>query len=166
LIRFCTYFCQSVNKTKSINTSRIKSISKLDVSNFYLWAEAHNAEKTFNKCMDGVNCFFEFLSDIEEIEMRNLFRNYVAKEVVKSNIETVNRDEFLNILWVIYTIDSLVILVRKGQRKNIYKPYRWDGFRLFLLTGDGSEEIVNLRRSDIFIAPTSVKFFRIKNIKV
>jgi integrase len=166
LIRFCTYFCQNVGKTKSIKTTRIKSINRADVSNFYLWAEAHYGEKTFNKCMAGVKCFFEFLIDIEEIEMRNPFRNYVAKEVVKSNIETVNRDEFLQILAAIDTIDPLVTLGGKGQRKSMYKPYLKDGFRLFLFTGGRREEVVNLRWSDIFIAPTGTKFFRIRNIKV
>ncbi len=166
LIRFCTYFCQNVGKTKSIKTNRIKSINRADVSNFYLWAEAHYGEKTFNKCMAGVKCFFEFLIDIEEIEMRNPFRNYVAKEVVKSNIETVNRDEFLQILAAIDTINPLVTLGGKGQRKSMYKPYLKDGFRLFLLTGGRREEVVNLRWSDIFITPTGTKFFRIRNIKV
>lgn len=166
LIRFCTYFCQNVDKTKSIKTTRIKSINRTDVSNFYLWAEAHYGEKTFNKCMAGVKCFFEFLIDIEEIEMRNPFRNYVAKEVVKSNIETVNRDEFLQILAAIDTINPLVTLGGKGQRKSMYKPYLKDGFRLFLFTGGRREEVVNLRWSDIFIAPTGTKFFRIRNIKV
>ncbi len=166
LIRFCTYFCQNVGKTKSIKTNRIKSINRTDVSNFYLWAEAHYGEKTFNKCMAGVKCFFEFLIDIEEIEMRNPFRNYVVKEVVKSNIETVNRDEFLQILAAIDTINPLVTLGGKGQRKSMYKPYLKDGFRLFLLTGGRREEVVNLRWSDIFITPTGTKFFRIRNIKV
>jgi integrase len=166
LIRFCTYFCQNVDKTKSIKTSRIKSINRADVSNFYLWAEAHYGEKTFNKCMAGVKCFFEFLIDIEEIEMRNPFRNYVAKEVVKSNIETVNRDEFLQILTAVDTINPLITLGGKGQRKSMYRPYLKDGFRLFLLTGGRREEVVNLRWSDIYISPSGVKFFRIRNIKV
>jgi integrase len=166
LIRFCTYFCQNVNKTKSIKTSRIKNISKVDVSNFYLWAEVHYAEKTFNKCMAGVKCFFEFLIDIEEIEMRNPFRNYVAKEVIKSSIDTVNRDEFLQILAAIDTINPIVMLGGKGQRKSMYRPYLKDGFRLFLMTGGRREEVVNLRWSDIYISPSGVKFFRIRNLKV
>lgn len=166
LIRFCTYFCQNVNKTKNIKTTRIKSIDRADVSNFYLWAETHYGEKTFNKCMAGVKCFFEFLIDIEEIEMRNPFRNYVAKEVIKSSIDTVNRDEFLQILAAIDTINPLVTLGGKGQRKSMYRHYLKDGFRLFLLTGGRREEVVNLRWSDIYISPSGVKFFRIRNIKV
>jgi integrase len=166
LIRFCTYFCQNVSKTKNIKTGRIKSISRVDVSNFYLWAERHYADKTFNKCMAGVKCFFEFLIDIEEIDMRNPFRKYITKEVIKSNIETVNRDEFLDILAAIDKFDPVVTLGGKGERKNMYKPYLRDGFRLFLLTGGRREEVVNLRWSDIFISPSGVKFFRIRNIKV
>lgn len=145
LIRFCTYFCQNVSKTKNIKTGRIKSISRVDVSNFYLWAERHYADKTFNKCMAGVKCFFEFLIDIEEIDMRNPFRKYITKEVIKSNIETVNRDEFLDILAAIDKFDPVVTLGGKGEPKNMYKPYLRDGFRLFLLTGGRREEVVNLR---------------------
>lgn len=166
LIRFCTYFCKNVNKTKNIKTTRIKSIDRADVSNFYSWAEARYADKTFNKCMAALKCFFEFLIDVEDIEMKNPFRKYVIKEVVKSSIETVSRDEFLQILTAVDTVDPLIKLGGKGQRKSMFRPYLKDGFRLFLLTGGRREEVVNLRWSDVFISPSGVKFFRIKNIKV
>ncbi|MBQ0907761.1 tyrosine-type recombinase/integrase [Flavobacterium sp. F-328] len=166
LIRYCRFFCKNINLTEDISKFRVKDVSKKHVSNFYSWAEARYAEKTFNKCMAALKCFFEFLIDIEDIEIKNPFRKYVIKEVVKSSVETVSRDEFLQILAAIDTIDPLVKLGGKGQRKSMYRHYLKDGFRLFLLTGSRREEVVNLRWSDIYISPSGVKFFRIKNIKV
>ncbi|WP_426092584.1 tyrosine-type recombinase/integrase [Flavobacterium sp. DSR3-2] len=166
LIRYCRYFFENLKKTKDIRTSRIKDIKREDVSNFYLWADKKFEDKTLNKCMSSVKCFFAFLIDIEEIDMRNPFRNYITKQVLKPNIETVNKDEFLKILEAIDIYDPLITLGGKGERKNMFKPYLKDGFRLFLLTGGRREEVVDLRWSNIFIAPTGVKFFRVRNMKV
>lgn len=166
LIRYCRYFFENLKKTKDIRTSRVKDIKREDVSNFYLWAAKKFKDKTFNKCMFSVKCFFTFLIDVEEIDMRNPFRNYIAKQVLKSNIETVNKVEFLKILGAIDIYDPIITLGGKEERKNMFKPYLKDGFRLFLLTGGRREEVVDLRWSDIFIAPTGVKFFRIRNMKV
>lgn len=166
LIRYCRFFCKNMNLTEDISKFRVKDVSKKHVSNFYSWAEARYAEKTFNKCMASLKCFFDFLIDVEDIEMKNPFRKYVIKEVVKSSIETVSRDEFLQILTAVDTVDPLIKLGGKGQRKSMFRPYLKDGFRLFLLTGGRREEVVNMRWSDIYISTSGVKFFRLKNIKV
>jgi integrase len=166
LIRYCRYFSENLKKTKDIRKFRIKAVKREDVSNFYLWADKKFKEKTLSKCMSSIKGFFEFLIDVEEIDMRNPLRNYVTKQVLKSNIETVNKDEFLDILDAVETFDPLITLGGKGERKNMYKPYLKDGFRLFLLTGGRREEVVDLRWSDIFISPSGVKFFRVRNIKV
>jgi integrase len=166
LIRYCTLFCQNVKEVKDIKTARIKDINKDDVSRFYLWAENHYAEKAFNKCMNGLKGFFQFLIDVEEINMRNPFRIYVPKQVFRSDIEIVNKDEFLDILEAIDKFDPVVTLGGKGERKSMHKPYLKDGFRLFLLTGGRREEVVDLRWSNIFISASGVKFFRIQNKKV
>lgn len=166
LVRYCTYFSKSLRKTKDITNSRIKNITKQDVSNFYLWAAEHYEAKTFNKCMAGVKRFFEFLIDIEEIDMRNPFRKYTPKEVLNSEINTVTKKEFTSILEAIETCDSRLVYSGKGDSKNMYKPYLKDGFRLFLLIGCRRDEIVSLRWSEIFISANGTKFFRIENLKI
>lgn len=166
IIRYCTYFNDSLKKNKDITRDRIKDVNGVDISNFYRLAEKRYAGKTFNKCMSNIKSFFDFLIEEEDIEMKNPLRKYVAKPVLKNKIEIVNRDEFFAILDAVDTFNPFVVLGGKGERKNMYKSYIKDGFRLFLLTGGRREEVVDLRWNDIFIAPSGVKFFRIRNIKV
>ena len=186
LIRYCYYFCENVKKNKDIETSRIQDINIKDVSNFYSWAETHYQEKSFNKCMAGVKGFFEFLIKIEKVVMENPFEIYVAKVVVGQDIDTITKEEFELILGalnrealnrealnrealnkeVVNNCDSMQQLGGKGQRKDMYRPYLKDGFRLFLLVGGRREEIVDLRWSDIFTTSIGTKFFRIENLKV
>jgi integrase len=166
LIRFCKYFAKTLKKNKNIELTRIKDVSRQDVSNFYSWADNHYSPKTFNKCLNGVKGFFDFLIDIEEIEMKNPFRKYSRKQISKTNIDSVTREEFTKILEAVDTYSPFVVLGGRGERKNMFKPYLKDGFRLFLLTGGRREEIVDLRWSDIYEAVSGVKFFRIQNLKV
>jgi integrase len=166
LIRYCRFFCKNVNKTKDIRTFRVKDVSRKEVSSFYIWTEGHYNEKTFNKCMAGVKGFFEFLIDVEEIDMRNPFRKYVLKEAVGSAIDTITKHEFDLVLQAIDNADPIIKLGGNGEKKDMYRPYLKQAYKLFLLTGCRREELVVMRWNDIFGFDESVKFMYIENIKV
>lgn len=166
-IRFCTYFCESFKEHKNIEITRIVDVTKADIARFYTWASNHfKSEVTFNKCMGALKSFFKFLISVEEINMRNPFDSYVSKKKIKRNIETLTKEEFERIIKGIETCNPYQNLGGKGERKNMYKNYLKDGFKLFLLTGCRREEVVELRWSDILIKTDGVKFFKIGNRKV
>ncbi|WP_432220942.1 tyrosine-type recombinase/integrase [Flavobacterium sp. TMP13] len=166
LIRYCTVFLKSLKEYKNIEIARINSITNSDISKFYVMAEKIYAPRTFNKCMNGVKFFFSFLIDIEDIEMKNPMRNYIAKVVLKSEVESITKEEFESILLAIDNYDPVKTLGGKGEKKNLFKPYLKAGFKLFLLTGGRREEVVDLRWDDIFITVNGVKFFKVGNLKV
>jgi integrase len=166
LIRYCTFFCRNLNKTKDITKSRIKDINREDVSSFYSWAEKHYGEKTFNKCMAAVKGFFEFLINVEEIEMKNPLRVYERKVVVNPVVDVVTKEEFDLILEAVDNLCPMLQLGGKGERKNMYRPYLKDAYRLFLYTGCRREELVRLRWSDIFETDEKVKLLIVENLKV
>lgn len=165
-IRYCTYFLDNVKNYKDVVKNRIVEVNQLDVSRFYTWAESHYSERTFNKCMGGLKTFFDFLIKVEEIEMKNPFEVYVSKSVGHKKITTLTKDEFERIINSIGNADPYVVLGGKGERKNMYRPYLVEGFKLFLLTGGRREEVVDLRWSDIITSIDGVKFFSISNKKV
>lgn len=166
-IRFCTYFCNSFKGAKNIEITRIIDVTKNDVARFYLWANGHfGSEVSFNKCMGALKAFFKFLIDIEEINMKNPFESYTSKKKIKKNIETLTKDEFENVVSAIDTANPIVKLGGKGEKKNLYRFYLKDGFKLFLLTGGRREEVVDLKWSDILITIEGTKFFKIDNKKV
>lgn len=166
LWRYCKYFSQNVHKKKNITKLRVKDVSRDEVSNFYIWAKKKFKEKTLKKCMSTLKGFFEFLIDIEEIEMRNPFRTFVVKESASPVIETITKQEFESVLRAIGTVNSMVKSGSKGEKKDMYRPYLKHAYKLFLLTGCRREELVVLKWSDIYSFDEDVKFLYIDNIKV
>jgi integrase len=165
-VRFCWKFVENLALTKQIKRTRPSDIKTEDVSNFYKWADEQYSAKTFNKCFIAIRGFFEFLIEIENIEMKNPFRKFVAKVVTPAVIDIITEEEFNKILEAVDTFDPYVTLGGKGEKKNLYKPYLKAGFKLFLMTGGRREEVVELKWSDIYSTPQGVKLFIIANRKV
>ena len=165
-VRFCWKLVENVALTKNIKRTRPTDIKIEDVSNFYKWAEQNYSPTTFNKCFNAIRTFFEFLIDIENIDMKNPFRNFVPKVVTPSNIDIITEEEFNRILTAVDIIDPIVKLGGEGKIENRYKPFLKDGFKLFLLTGGRREEVVDLKWSDIYSTPQGIKLFIIDNLKV
>lgn len=171
LLRYCRYFSQNVHKSKDITRLRVRDVSRDEVSKFYSWAENKYSEKTLKKCMSTLKGFFEFLIDIEEIEMRNPFRTYVIKGDVVAVVETINKEEFQAILTAVDDAKdddakSMAKSGTKGKKRNMYRPYLKNAYELFLLTGCRREELVVMKWSDICSFDENVKFLYIDNIKV
>ncbi|MFV8336546.1 tyrosine-type recombinase/integrase [Flavobacterium sp. RSP29] len=165
-MRYCKFFLDTINEVKKVSETIILNVTQDDVARFYTWAEKHYKEKTFNKCLNEVKSFFKFIIDVEKIEMKNPFEVYVSKKVAKSNIYTLDKSEFDDILEAVDSANPIVKLGGKGEKKNMYRSYLVDGFKLSLLTGGRREEVVDLRWSNIFSSVKDVKFFKIRNIKV
>ena len=165
-VRYCKKFVENLSLTKNLKRTRPTDVITDDVSNFYLWAEENYSYKTFNKCFIAVRAFFEFLIEIENIEMKNPFRKFVPKSVTPSSIDIITEDEFNQVLAAVDTFNPFITLGGKGEKKNLYKPYLKNGFKLFLLTGGRREEVVDLKWSDIYSTPQGVKLFIIDNLKV
>ena len=165
-VRFCWKLVENVALTKNIKRTRPTDIKIEDVSNLYKCAEQNYSPTTFNKCFNAIRTFFEFLIDIENIEMKNPFRKFVPKVVTPSNIDIITEDEFNQILGAVDTYNPYITLRGKGEKKNMFKPFLKDGFKLFLLTGGRREEVVDLKWSDIYSTPQGIMLFIFDNLKV
>ena len=165
-VRFCWKLVENVALLKNIKRTRPTDIKIEDVSNFYIWADENYSSNTFNKCFIAVRAFFEFLIEVENIEMKNPFRKFTPKVVIPPNIDIITEDEFNRILAAVDTFNPIVKLGGMGKIENRYKPFLKDGFKLFLLTGGRREEVVDLKWSDIYSSPQGVKLFIIDNLKV
>lgn len=166
--KFCSFFCDSMRENGyDVKNILVTTISDPQVSDFYRWADNHYPSgKTFNKCMSALSTFFKFLIKVEKIKMDNPFIEYTSKEVEKTNIQSITKDEFDSILNIIGVADPYQIFEgTRVERKDMYRPFLKSAFKLFLLTGGRREEVVELRWSDILYAE-SFKFFHIKNLKV
>ena len=165
-VRFCWLMVENMALIKNIKRTRPTDVDISDVSNFYKWIEEKYAPKTINKILVAVKSFFEFLIEVENINMKNPFRKYVRKVDTPATIDTITEVEFNKILDAVDNHNPLVKLGGRGEVKNMYRSYLKDGFNLFLLTGGRREEVVDLKWSDIYSTPQGVKLFIIDNLKV
>jgi integrase len=166
VISYCRLFVLDLKSRHNIEVMRIVDVSKKDVSVFYASLKTKYAPKTFNKCMNYIKGFFDFLIKEEDVKMKNPFENFVSLSVPKSTIETITKKEFNAILDAVDSYTPLIKSGNNGERKNMYFPWLKNGYKLFLLTGGRREEIVNLKWSDIFVSQSGVKFFMFSNLKV
>lgn len=164
-LRFIKLFCNVLKSHHNFEVMRVRDVSVKDVSRFYESMESHYSPRTFNKCMISLKSFFNFLIEIEKVDIKNPFSVYNSKSVLSTINETITKDEFERILGSIDNSDSLLKLGGKGEVKNMYRDYLKLGFKLFLLTGGRREEVVDLRWSDIYYSGDTY-FFMIKNKKV
>lgn len=164
--RFCKFFADIVKKGKDITRTFASDISQKDVAAFYIWAEEHYNAKTCNKAMATLKTFFDFLIDIEKVEMENPFEVYVTKKVEKKNPHALTIEEFNKILDAVDNADPIQHLNGRGEKKNMYRPYLKDAFKLFLMTGGRREEVVSLKWNQILMTMSGTKFFQFNNLKV
>lgn len=165
-VRFCWLMVENMALIKNIKRTRPTDVDISDVSNFYKWIEEKYAPKTINKILVAVKSFFEFLIEVENINMKNPFRKYVKKVATPPTIDTITENEFNKILDAVDNHNPLVKLGGRGEIKNMYRSYLKDGFNLFLLTGGRREEVVDLKWSDIYTLDSGVKTFIVENLKV
>lgn len=166
VIRYCKLFAFVLKRTKNIETLMVIDITKQDVSNFYQFLNTEYSPKTFNKCFNTLKGFFDFLIDVEDVDMKNPFSNFTPKVIPKSNIEILTRGEFESILVSVDKFDSKIKLGGRGEVKNMYYCWLKNAFKLFLLTGARREEVVELKWKDIFVSDNGVKFLMFENLKV
>jgi len=165
-VRYCWKFVENLALKRNVKRTRPTDVKTEDISNFYKWAEEEYGNKTFNKCFIAVRAFFEFLIEIENIDMKNPFRKFVPKVAPPPTIDTITENEFEKILAAVDTANPIQSLGGKGETKNRYRHYLKDGFYLFLLTGGRREEVVDLKWSDIYTLDSGVKTFIVTNLKV
>lgn len=164
-IRYCRYFLRIVGERVDVKSFDVVDTLDIDVANFYRWADDKYAGKTFNKMLNELKAFYNFLIKVEKIKMENPFETYHTKHVELSEIKSLSKSEFVKIIESIETgpkfkYDS------KGGRKNMYWPQLEEAFKLFLFTGGRREEVLSLRWSQLQDYEDGLRFFVVDNLKV
>jgi integrase len=140
----------SENKLINPNYRLISQISKNEMTLFYQWQKNNNIDPLyFNKHISSVRLFFDFIIHQQGVKMENPTNNIVKLRTVKKDITSLSTGEFNQLLNVISTENSMKIIGNQGHRKNMYRDYLKDAFKLLLFTGGRLEEIINLKWSNI-----------------
>lgn len=115
--------------------------------------------------MSALKAFFDFLIYIEDVKMENPFKTYESKPVGPTVIRILGREDWDKIIKTVTNVDSIVTL-KNGEKKNLFRPYLIDGFKLGLFTGMRREEIVSLKWKDILINAQGYPCISVNNLKV
>ena len=165
-IGYCVQFCESLKPKHNLNTYKPSDVSKGDVANFFVLMEEKYGNHAFNKSFTSLTSFFNFLIDVEDLLLKNHFKNCIRKPIPKGKSITITKSEFDKILSAIDTAPPKYKTTHKGRMDNVYYPWLKHAFRLFLHIGGRREEILNLRWSDVYETDQGTKLFIIRNLKV
>ena len=167
LIKYCTLFAKSLKNNHNLRKMKPGDVRNNDVSIFYRQLEIkYPHPKTFNKVLTSITSFYKFLIEIEELDIKNPFKNCIRKQVIKGDNLILTKDEFQRIIAAVESKSSFQHTRTNGRRDYVYETWMVNAFKLFLLVGGRREEVLSLKWSDIIQGNNGVLFFQFRNLKV
>jgi integrase len=105
-----------------------------------------------------------WLIDKKGYHLKNPF-NDVTRKVQATNNEIIEQDEFKKLLEVVRPENGLKEYPN-GKRKNMYRDWIKNAFKIALETGLRREEFMTLKFSNIVEGDNVLKYIRVKNLKL
>ena len=161
-------FCKCLVKNKIDHTFfRIDQINDKIVAIFhtYLLEDLDYSNKTYNKVIAQFRQFINWLNSERGYTLKNPFVGVQRRKVVH-NKSIITSEEFMTLLSVVIP-ENAYQHFKNGIRKNRYKPWLINSFKLALETGLRREEFMTLKFSNILYDDNEKpQFFEIENFKV
>lgn len=173
-IRYVSLFKEFLDSIGfNTNKQSVKKINKHLFGKYYEYAELNTkSPSTFNHNIKSVKGFFNFLVDTKGYDMEHPCRKVSLKHE-QPNPVSISDNDFLKLLSVINENDSIQIVgIKEKERKNRYRSWTADSFKLAAFTGMRLEEVANLKYSDIkldvrgeldYLAGVDLKYERAHN---
>lgn len=150
--RYFKYFNEYLQSIDII--ASVLPIEKLDKNvvgklKSYLLETRNYAPKTYNKYIQFMRIFINFLIEEFDFRMKNPFKGFKRLKT-EVNINTITNKEFHGLLDAIASENGTQILKNRAnplklEKKNRYKPWLKDAIMLALYTGRRREEIVSMK---------------------
>jgi integrase len=153
VIRYFKYFKEYLETVADIDPSYLP-IEKLDKDvvgklKTYLLDKREYAPKTYNKYIQFMRIFINFIIEEFDIRMKNPFRGFKRLRT-QVNINTISQKEFNDLMKIISDEKETQVFVSRSNPKKLekkirYKPWLKDAIHLALYTGRRREEIVKMK---------------------
>lgn len=150
LMRTIILFAKAMQK-KGINSDKIK-ISEITqehvgIYHQFLLERKKYSGRTYNRRMENMKQFFNYLKTHEQLEIINQF-DTVKKRPTHTDIRTVESKHFLRLLEII-TPENGIQVLKTGEKKRHYFSFLKNAYLIALLTGLRREQLVNLNFKNI-----------------
>ena len=160
----------NVLKNRKINIAslNVKNINKYHVSYLYEHLEMMNySPKYHNKILDANRDMFKFLIKVEDVDMKNPFKNLEKKPEPPVPKETLTEEEFYSIIELVNYENGWHEYVSKGKlkRRNRYKEFLLDGIWLGLMGGARRNEITQFKWKHIMKTVNDNLFLMVEDTK-
>ncbi len=158
---------------EKINTNvfKITDIDSRHVGCYYSYLTANTASNyTFNHRVKAMRALIEYLNTEEKYHLENTFKEIKLKPEKGKDI-TLTTEDFDALLDVISPINAIK-KIGKNTRRNMFKPWLKDAYKLKAYTGRRDEEIFKMKwnmihfKGDIpvYIKTPNQKVNRLKNL--
>ncbi|HOT89239.1 MAG TPA: phage integrase SAM-like domain-containing protein [Bacteroidales bacterium] len=129
----------------NVKTLKVDEVTENHVGGFYKYLDDKKyAAPTFNHCIKHLRMFYEYLIVEKDYENKNPFRKAKLKPIWH-NPQTINAIDFYDLIDGITPEDSIKVVGKNNNRKNRYRPWLKDVFRLAAYTGRRLEELVEMK---------------------
>lgn len=162
-------FCKSL-KQKKFNTKilDVRDVNDNHVGLFceFLLDELRLGDKVYKKHLVIMKTFYKFCIENRKIKMDNPFYGIELKIEDMGEKNIIRKEEFLKLIGPDVVTYENGWKKMCGKNRNMYRNWLVSGIRLALETGVRTEEIFEMRYSDIVDLGNGVLVFGISNLKV
>ena len=161
-VRFCK--CLKAKKY-NIDILDIRDITDDHISIFheYLVEDLKLGNTTYTKHFVIMKTFFNFCTEVKKLKVENPFEG-VELKIEKTEKNIITKEEFEKLLGVITYKNGWKKM--SGMNRNLYRDWLISAIRLSLETGVRTEEVFQMKWSDIVDLGNNVSVFGISNLKV
>ena len=159
-------FCIALEKNGyNIKNIELGTITDHEVAFFhsYIKHELKLSQSSYNKHFVIMKAFVNWVIKIKMLNVHNYFAH--AELTFERKEKTIITKEEFNTLLEVATYENGWGL-HAGERRNYYKSWITNAFRLALETGTRAEELVTLKWNNIIEIEDGVKVIKINNLKV
>jgi integrase len=136
------------DKGVNINKTPVSELSDIHVGYWYSFIVKSYSEGSYDSPLKVLRPFIQYVIEELGVVMRNPFLK-VQFDVDEPEIRTVSAKEFSAVINAVGVADPIQILGKNKERKNLYKPYLKDAFKIGVFSGLRTAEIAHLKFSDI-----------------
>ncbi len=154
-------------ESEKINTDlfKVTDVDSKHVGRYYAYLTDNTASNyTFNHRIKAMRALFKYLIETEKYKLENVFKE-VKQKTEKGKDMIMTGDDFTALLNIISPENSIK-KIGKNTRRNMYKSWLVDAYKLKAYTGRRDEEIFKMKWNMIYFKGDIPVYIKTPNQKV